>query len=50
MPYLDIRDFGAAGDGIKDDIMALNAAFQAAAEREGTVCPIRRLMKTAGRE
>ncbi len=35
--YLNIRDFGAAGDGRTDDTAALTAAMDAAAKENGTV-------------
>ena len=37
MPYLNIMDFGAKGDGQADDTGALQAAMERAVETEGTV-------------
>lgn len=37
MAYLNIRDFGAVGDGIHDDTSALVAAMDQAVQEEGTV-------------
>ncbi len=37
MPYLNVRDFGARGDGIADDTGPVNAAMEAACTSGGTV-------------
>ncbi len=37
MPYVNVRDFGALGDGIADDTVAIVSAMNAAREDDGTV-------------
>src|SRR4249919_2288766 len=47
---LDVRDFGAKGDGTRDDTAAINAAIQALPAEGGTVfVPAGRYLIDAGR-